>query len=64
MLQSRRGFLIGAGAVLTTAFVAKAQSFVRETQTPLLTPPSDVRQTLYWYIRKGDEWLTFPFLHM
>ena len=38
MLQSRRGFLIGAGAVLTTAFVAKAQSFVRETQTPLLTP--------------------------
>jgi len=55
MLQSRRGFLIGAGAVLTTAFVAKAQSFVRETQTPLLTPPSDVRQTLYWYVPKGSE---------
>ena len=29
MLQSRRGFLIGAGSLLTTAFVEDARAFVR-----------------------------------
>jgi hypothetical protein len=55
MLQSRRGFLIGIGSLLTTAFVAEAQSFVRETFTPLLPQPPDVRQTLYWYLREGSD---------
>jgi hypothetical protein len=31
MLQSRRGFLIGVGAVLTTAFVKDAREFVHAT---------------------------------
>jgi hypothetical protein len=31
MLQSRRGFLIGAGALLTTAFVKDARSFIHRT---------------------------------
>jgi len=34
MLQSRRGFLIGAGAVLTTAFVKDARSFIHRTSQP------------------------------
>src|ERR1700746_3751986 len=37
MLQSRRGFLIGAGAVLTTAFVKDARSFIHRNNQPLLT---------------------------
>ena len=49
MLQSRRGFLIGAGAVLTSAFVKDARSFIHRTSQPLLASPSQVAQTLHWY---------------
>jgi hypothetical protein len=49
MLQSRRGFLIGAGSLLTAAFVADARSFVRRTSRPLLASPTQVAQTLHWY---------------
>jgi hypothetical protein len=40
MLQSRRGFLIGAGAVLTTAFVKDARSFIHRNNQPPLSSPS------------------------
>jgi hypothetical protein len=49
MLQSRRGFLIGAGAVLTTAFVKDARSFIHRNNQPLLTPPSQAVETMYWH---------------
>ena len=49
MLQSRRGFLIGAGALLTTEFVKDSRSFIRRNDQPLLAAPSQVSQTLYWY---------------
>ena len=49
MLQSRRGFLIGAGSLLTTAFVSDARSFIRRTSQPLLASPAQVAQTMYWY---------------
>ena len=49
MLQSRRGFLIGAGAVLTTAFVKDARSFIHRNNQPLLSSPSQVVQTMYWH---------------
>ena len=49
MLQSRRGFLIGAGAVLTTAFVNDARSFIHRTSQPLLASPSQVIETMYWH---------------
>jgi hypothetical protein len=55
MLQSRRGFLIGAGSLLTTAFVKDAQSFIRAKGRPLLVPPKQVLQTLYWYDNFDDE---------
>jgi hypothetical protein len=48
MLQSRRGFLIGAGAVLTTAFVKDARSFIHRNSQPLLTSPPQVVETMYW----------------
>ena len=49
MLQSRRGFLIGAGSLLTAAFVTDARSFIRRTSRPLLASPTQVTQTLHWY---------------
>jgi len=55
MLQSRRGFLAGLGNLLTGAFIADAEAFVRETCRPLLTPPPEVRQTLYWYLPDGSD---------
>jgi hypothetical protein len=54
MLQSRRGFLIGAGAVLTTAFVKDAREFVHATGKPLLVKQPEARHTLYWYLPKGS----------
>ena len=35
-MLSRRGFLIGAGGLLTAAFVKDAGAFVRRTKQPLL----------------------------
>ena len=55
MLQSRRGFLIGAGSFLTAAFVADAREFVHTTGKPLLVKQSEVRHTLYWYLPKGSD---------
>jgi hypothetical protein len=49
MLQSRRGFLIGVGAVLTAAFVKDARSFIDRTNQPLLVPSSQVVETMYWH---------------
>jgi hypothetical protein len=54
VLQSRRGFLIGLGSVLTTAFVSDAREFVHTTGKPLLVEQSEVRHTLYWYLPKGS----------
>ena len=49
MLQSRRGFLIGVGAVLTTAFVKDARSFIHRNSQPLLASSTQVVETMYWY---------------
>ena len=54
MLLSRRGFLIGAGAVLTTALVKDAREFVQATGEPPLAKQPEVRHTLYWYLPKGS----------
>jgi hypothetical protein len=48
-MLSRRGFLIGAGGLLTAAFVKDARSFVSRTKQPLLEAPPKVAQTVYWY---------------
>ena len=59
MLQSRRGFLIGAGSLLTAAFVSDARSFIRRTSQPLLASPAEVAQTMYWYELDGEEGYTY-----
>jgi len=41
--------MIGAGAVLTTAFLKDGRSFIHRTSQPLLASPSQVVQTLHWY---------------
>ena len=58
MLQSRRGFLIGAGSLLTTAFVKDARSFIHRTSQPLLASPPQVVKTLHWYELGEDYQLT------
>src|SRR4029079_17229693 len=64
---SRRGFLIGAGSLLTTAFVSDVRSFIRRSSLPLLATPAEVAQTMYWYDSGDDgymlslgEWTTDP----
>jgi hypothetical protein len=54
MLLSRREFLIGAGSLLTTAFIKDARSFIRTTGRPLLAPPAQALQTLYWHDDDGS----------
>ncbi len=54
MLQSRRGFLIGAGALLTAAFVKDARSFIHRTASPCCRRRRRWSQTLYWY-ESADE---------
>jgi hypothetical protein len=54
MLQSRRGFLIGVGSLLTAAFVKDARSFIRTNGRPLFATPKQVAQTMYTY-ENGDE---------
>jgi len=54
MLQSRRGFLIGAGSLLTAAFVLDAREFVDATGKPLLVKQSEARHMLYWYMPEGS----------
>ena len=54
MLQSRRGFLVGLGSLLTAAFVKDARSFIRANGQPLLARPKQVAQTMYSYPH-GDE---------
>ena len=41
-MLSRRGFLIGLGSVLTTAFVADAREFVHTTGKPLAGLETDL----------------------
>jgi len=48
-MLSRRGFLIGTGGLLTAAFATDARSFIRRTGQPLLAPPTEVAETMYWY---------------
>jgi hypothetical protein len=46
---SRRGFLIGAGSLLTAAFVSDARAVASKIGKPLLAPPPQAAQTMYWY---------------
>src|SRR5215813_14302351 len=54
MLQSRRGFLVRLGSLLTAAFVKDARSFIRTNGQPLLARPKQVAKTMYSYPH-GDE---------
>ena len=49
MLQSRRGFLIGAGSLLTAAFVSDARSFHLQDEPAPAGIAARIAQTLYWY---------------
>ena len=43
---TRRSFLLGAGGLLTTAFVTRVQRHVRETARPWLVDPGSADETL------------------
>jgi hypothetical protein len=54
-MLDRRHFLIGAGGLLTTAFVRKATAFSRDAGKPLILPPARAsEQTLYIYTE--EDW--------
>jgi hypothetical protein len=47
-MLSRRGFFIGAGGLLTAAFMMDARAFIRRNDAPLLAAPLRTAHTLYW----------------
>ena len=51
MLQSRLGFLIGAGSLPSTAFVNVAPSFIRRTNPTLPVSPLQIAQAMPCYNR-------------
>jgi hypothetical protein len=55
-MLDRRRFLIGAGGLLTAAFVTKATAFSRDTRQPLILPPAKPpEETLHIYEVGWDE---------
>jgi hypothetical protein len=55
-MLDRRGFLIGAGGLLTTAFVRKASAFSRKVGEPLiLTTARKPEETLHVYLQDWDD---------
>jgi hypothetical protein len=61
-MLTRRGFLIGAGAMVTGAFVKKATAFSRTAGEPLILPlakrPSE---TLYIYEQDSEGWRDYEY---
>ena len=56
-MLTRRGFLIGAGAVVTGAFVKKATAFSRKAGEPLILPLAKrPAETLYIYEQDCEGW--------
>jgi hypothetical protein len=49
MSISRRFFLIGSGAVVTSAFVKDAVRFVERRSRPLLIKPDRIETELFYY---------------
>jgi hypothetical protein len=57
-MLDRRRFLIGAGGLLTAAFVRKATAFSRSSGEPLILPPAKKpEETLYVY---EQDWSELP----
>ena len=58
-MLDRRSFLIGAGGLLTAAFVRKATAFSRAAGEPLVLPPANrPEETLYVY---AQDWVEPPY---
>jgi hypothetical protein len=54
-MLDRRGFLIGAGGLLTAAFVRRATAFSRKVGEPLVLPTArKPEETLYIYAQDSD----------
>jgi hypothetical protein len=49
MSTSRRFFLVGAGALITTSFVSKAVAYAERTSKPLLVTPDRIEGELFIY---------------
>ena len=49
MSVSRRFFLVGAGALITTSFVSKAVAYAERTSRPLLVTPDCTEGELFIY---------------
>ncbi len=54
MSISRRFFLIGSGAIVTSAFVKDAVRFAERRSRPLLIKPDRVETELFYYVGFGD----------
>ena len=48
MTTSRRSFLLGAGALIGTAFIKSARTFIGDTGQPYLLPVGSAEHTIYY----------------
>ncbi len=53
MSFSRRFFILGAGALITKAFVSKAAAYADRTRRPLLVQPDKFERDLFIYLEDG-----------
>ncbi|MEK0082322.1 hypothetical protein [Benzoatithermus flavus] len=56
----RRGFLIGMGGLITSAFVGRAKAHIRARRGPLLVAPAKAEETLFAYPpipEMGNGWI-------
>lgn len=67
MSVTRRSFLVGAGAIITAAYVKEVSAFVADTHTPLLVTPPHVHSTIYfeqfedhWRLHLGEPQFEIP----
>jgi hypothetical protein len=59
---TRRGFLIGAGTMVTGAFVKKATAFSRKAGEPLILPLAKrPAETLYIYEQDSEGWRDYEY---
>jgi len=55
MSVTRRSFLVGAGSIITASLVTDLKTYIGDTGTPLIAPPTSHSKTIF-YEEFEDHW--------